>query len=270
MLQNLHTHSTLCHGKDTPEELVKEAIKRGFDSIGFSSHASSSFTELGSNARDYINEVLSVKKKYEDRIKIFLGVELDYYSGGYLDPTPYEYRIGSVHASIMDGSKIIVPFDHDYESSKHALLTVFGGDGMKYASEYYKRVAEMPSLFDYEIVGHFDLVSIYSEKFPPLFDIESKEYKSIALEALHAVREKREFFEVNTGAMSKRIRTLPYPEPFILKEMKALGCKLILSSDCHYKEKLTYGFDEVKKLISECGFAELYYLGDNGFFGEKI
>ena len=37
--QNLHTHSTFCDGKNTPEDTVKKAIERGFDSIGFSIHS---------------------------------------------------------------------------------------------------------------------------------------------------------------------------------------------------------------------------------------
>lgn len=269
MLQNLHTHTTFCHGNDTPEELVLEAIKQGFDSIGMSSHASSSHTDLGSNPSEYIREVLRVKEKYKNKIRVFLGIELDYYSVGYVDPTPYEYRIGSVHSSVLDGG-IIVPFDYDYESSKYALDTVFGGDGIKYAAEYYKRVAEMPFVFDYEIVGHFDLVSKFGEKYPPIFDEESSAYRDLALEALHAVRERREIFEVNTGAMGRKIRTSPYPAVFILKEMKKLKCKLILSSDCHDKNCLTTGFAEARELVRSVGFDEIYYLGENGFFGEKI
>ena len=38
-LQNLHTHTTYCDGKDTPEEMVLEGLERGFHSIGFSIHS---------------------------------------------------------------------------------------------------------------------------------------------------------------------------------------------------------------------------------------
>lgn len=34
--QNLHTHTTFCDGVDAPEELIREAMARGFDSLGFS------------------------------------------------------------------------------------------------------------------------------------------------------------------------------------------------------------------------------------------
>ena len=40
MKRNLHTHSTFCDGKNTPEEMVRAAIAKGFDAIGFSSHFS--------------------------------------------------------------------------------------------------------------------------------------------------------------------------------------------------------------------------------------
>ncbi len=38
MKQNLHTHCRFCDGKDTIEDLVRTAIDKGFDSLGFSSH----------------------------------------------------------------------------------------------------------------------------------------------------------------------------------------------------------------------------------------
>ena len=38
-LQNLHTHTTYCDGKNTAEEMVQKAIELGFRSLGFSGHA---------------------------------------------------------------------------------------------------------------------------------------------------------------------------------------------------------------------------------------
>ena len=79
MLQNLHTHSSFCDGKNTPEEIVEYAISRGFDSIGFSSHAVTEFN-IDCELRDipgYISCVNALKKKYEGKIEIFLGAEFD-------------------------------------------------------------------------------------------------------------------------------------------------------------------------------------------------
>lgn len=45
--QNLHTHTCFCDGKDTPEEMIQEALKRGFDSLGFSMHSYLSCSVFG-------------------------------------------------------------------------------------------------------------------------------------------------------------------------------------------------------------------------------
>lgn len=42
---NYHTHSTFCDGKDTPEEMVLEAIRLGCPEIGFSGHSYTDFDE---------------------------------------------------------------------------------------------------------------------------------------------------------------------------------------------------------------------------------
>ena len=39
MKTNYHTHTIWCDGKDDPETVILSAIDKGFDEIGFSSHA---------------------------------------------------------------------------------------------------------------------------------------------------------------------------------------------------------------------------------------
>ncbi len=269
MLQNLHTHCTYCDGRDTPREMVEAAIALGFDSLGFSSHANST-SSLGSIMRDvdgYHKEISALKAEYADRIKIYLGTELDRYSEGRLADFKYDYLIGSTHSTKV-GDEFIF-YDMGLDVAKDAINRVLGGDSEKYFKLYYGTVAEMPEHIPMDIVGHFDLLTKYCEQ-EILFDEESRAYRSSALEALHAVRERCEIFEVNTGAIGRGYRTTPYPAPFILDEMRRLDCKLILSSDCHDKRRLDCNFAEAKEYIRAHGFCELYYLTDTGFVGEKI
>lgn len=271
MLQNLHTHTTFCDGRDTPEDTVKEAIKRGFDSIGFSAHAITEFN-IDCELRDvsgYIEEVNSLKEKYAGIIDIFLGAEFDYYSAGLMPDGCYDYKIGSVHFAKTDGEEYL-DFDYKPEIMRRQINKFFGGNSVAYAKRYYEIMADMPNKIRADIVGHFDLLTKFTEKNPDILDTGNKEYKSAALEALHAVREKMEFFEVNTGAISRGHRTLPYPAPFILDEMKSLKCKLVLTSDCHSKEFLGCHFNESKEYIKSHGFDSLWYLTKNGFVEEKI
>ena len=270
MLQNLHTHTTLCDGKNTPEEMIESAIEKGFDSLGFSGHAPmvrQSEWQLRS-VDGYKEKINELKKLYEGRIKIFLGIELDYYSKGLVADEGFDYKIGSVHLAFKDG--VPLDFDHSYEYSKGYVEELFGGNSLEYAKLYYSTLADLPNALDFDFVGHIDVLTKFSEKHPDLIDIESKEYENVALSALHALREKKEFFEVNTGAISRGHRTTPYPAPFILDEMKRLNCKLLLTSDCHASNAIDCAFDDAKEYIKAHGFDTLYYLTESGFVGEKI
>ncbi len=44
VLQNLHTHTSYCDRKDSPETIVKYGIEKGFDSLGFSGHSYMSYS----------------------------------------------------------------------------------------------------------------------------------------------------------------------------------------------------------------------------------
>ena len=61
-LQNLHTHSTYCDGKDTPEEIINAALDMGFDSVGFSSHSYMHYSPASVKIGDKI-KMFSVMQK---------------------------------------------------------------------------------------------------------------------------------------------------------------------------------------------------------------
>lgn len=271
MLQNLHTHVKYCDGKDTPREMVERALALGFTALGFSSHANTCFDdtcELRGNVTAYRTEIQELKKEYEGRIKIYLGTELDYYTPGYMDLDGYDYKIASVHYGVKDGAKIC--YDFSVERSQRDINEYFGGDIMAYAGLYYETMADMPNVLSGDFVGHFDIVTKFEEKAPHLFNTGAPEYRKMALEALHAVREKYELFEVNTGAIGRGHKNVPYPAPFILDEMRAVGAKLLISTDCHNKNYLDCGFAEAVELIRAHGFKVIYELTDGGFKGRKI
>ena len=252
--------------------MIEGALALGFDSLGFSGHAPTAQDTSWETKRPlvdkYIAEASALREEYSDRIKIFIGLELDLYSNGLVNTSGLDYAIGSVHMAKKDGTWY--DFDHCYEEARRSIDTLFGGDPIAYTKSYYENLVTMARTVDFDIVGHFDVVTKFSEKHPELIPTETKEYKSIALEALAAIREKKEIFEVNTGAISRGHRTTPYPAPFILDEMKRLDCKLVLTSDCHVASGLDCAFTETRGYIKAHGFDELYYLTEKGFIGEKI
>jgi len=145
----------------------------------------------------------------------------------------------------------------------------FNGDGMKYVKTYYEQMLKLAEYPEIDIIAHFDLLTKFCEKID-LFDMESKEYKNIAFETLEVLAKTGKFFEINSGAISRGYRTTPYPAPFILKEMSKLGCKIVITTDCHNKEFLDCNIKESKLLAKECGFKEFYVLKDSEFVPVKL
>lgn len=260
--QNLHTHSTFCDGKDTPEEMILTALEKGFSSVGFSAHSTttSPFSMSAENAALYLPAIQALKETYKDRIDIFCGLEFDVFSG--VLPEGYDYVIGSIH--YIDTEVGPVGFDQSQEVVSNIINTHFSGDGMAYAKQYYKQLAELPSFGKFDILGHFDIIAKHSENIE-FFDMTSKEYRSWATEAAEAIAGKIPFFEVNTGAISRGYRTTPYPDPFIIKELKRLGFGAVITSDCHDRNHLDCWREEAKELLKACGFQEHYVLKETGF-----
>lgn len=262
--QNLHTHSNFCDGVDTPEELVKAAIEKGFSSLGFSGHSFMHFSPKHSMSIEgterYKKEVNRLKEKYSEHIDIFCGLEFDELSE--IPLSGYDYLIGSVHYFLINGE--YVGFDRDAAAVRDVVNNYFGGDGMKYAEAYYTALSKLPEYGQFDIIGHFDLITKHCENVS-FFDESSPRYLQYALIAAESLAGKIPFFEVNTGAIARGYRTTPYPSIPILNELKRLGYGAVISSDCHNKNMLDCAFDDAVRLLKYCGFNEYYYLTENGF-----
>lgn len=259
--QNLHIHTTFCDGKDTPEEMIVEACKKGFQSIGFSSHSFMRGYSLPQQLIDeYRQEIAALRKKYANKIEIYCGLECEMY--GNTDLSGFDYLIGAIHY-FRFGDKF-VPFDRDVQDVRDINERYFGGDGMAYVRAYYRALAELPQYGSYDIIAHFDLITKLCEK-EQFFDERSKEYQMIALEAAEQLAGKIPYFEINTGAMARGYRTTPYPDLFLIKELKRLGFGAVISSDCHDSRYLDYGYQEAEKLLKKCGFKEKFVLTKSGF-----
>nr|MCR4719555.1 PHP domain-containing protein [Bacillota bacterium] len=179
-LCDLHIHTTYCDGKNTPEEVVLEAIRKNMDEIGFSAHSYTHFDESYCMKKDkiqaYKDEISSLKEKYKDKIKILCGIEQDFYSD---EPTDgYDYVIGSVHY-LKIGDEFI-PIDESADCLKKAVKKYYDGDFYKIAEDYFSTVAKIKNA---QIIGHFDLISKFNEGFC-LFDESDERYMKSYKKAL--------------------------------------------------------------------------------------
>lgn len=263
--QNLHTHTTYADGKDTPEELILEAIKRGFSSLGFSEHSYMEFSSYPyqmtvEDMAKYKAEIRELKEKYRGKIDIFCGLEYEYYSSVPTDGL--DYMIGSVHYLEIGGK--ILGFDSGLSETIEYVNNNFSGSGLAFAEKYFETVATLPSRGNFDIIGHFDLLVKNNER-GRFIDTSSNKYLSFGIEAIRSLKGKIPLFEVNTGAIARGYATLPYPQLEFLKEFKKCDFGAVISSDCHNKRYLDCNFDAARELLILAGFSSVWVLTENGF-----
>lgn len=239
---DLHTHTTFCDGKDTPEAMVQEAIRKDMTCIGFSGHSYTFFDESycmsPSGTYAYRREIQRLKNLYGSRIDILCGVEQDFYSTAPTDG--FDYIIGSVH--YLKIGDHYIPVDESPDILKAAAKNYYDGDIYLLTEDYFNTVAQVVTKTGANIIGHFDLISKFNDR-EPLFDENHPRYEAAWKKALDILLPFQVPFEINTGAISRGYKAQPYPAPNMIDYIHARGGKTILTSDSHRKETLCFAFD---------------------------
>ncbi len=240
---NFHTHTHFCDGRHAPEDIVKTAIEKGFSALGFSGHAYTSFDNSCcmsvEGTKRYKEEINRLKHLYRDRIALYCGIEMDYYSED--DTDGYDFVIGSVHYTHKNGR--FYSFDG---GGRHfaETLAAFDNDAYALAENYYSLLEDIVRKLHPDIIGHFDLVTKFNEG-NRFFSEEHPRYRAAAGHAAAVLAQENCLFEINTGGMARGYRSVPYPSFDIVEQLANSGARFILASDCHDKNMLDYGFRDV-------------------------
>ena len=257
----VHTHTTFCDGASTPEETVQAALGLGFVSLGFSGHGAAAYDDAAMTPAaevQYRREILRLQAAYAGQLELLLGQEHDALSpyAGY----PYDYLIESVHYLRHQGDLLCVDLSR---ADTEAHIRRFG-DPYAYCRAYFETCAAAYEKSPANIAGHLDLVSKFNGA-GDLFDEADPRYLGPAREALAVAVERGLAVEVNTGAMARGYRPIPYPAPALLRTLRELGGRVILTSDCHDAARLTYGYAEALALLRAEGFRTALVLRASGF-----
>jgi len=244
----------MCDGKDTLAEMARAAYEAGAVSFGASGHSHTPMPEdegcvLPADMTAYRAEVLRLREEYAGRMDVLLGIELDNCAD--VTAEGFDYWIGSVHRLRgPDGGWYTV--DWDAEALERCRREAFGGDALMMAGSYYDEVRRMAAMRP-DILGHIDLIAKFNEN-GTFFDEEDSRYRSAALDALHAADPGETLLEINTGAMSRGYRSVPYPALFLLQEWREMGGRIILTSDAHSAGDIVYGYAQAAALAEAAGF----------------
>lgn len=260
MKTNYHTHTLWCDGNDSSEDMILSAIEKGFGVIGFSSHMAFplayDWEVAPSDAGRYVDEIRTLAKKYEHRIKVLCGGEADYIRGmttpekSRYEALGLDYLIGSLHTVIApDGGEASV--DSSPELLVEGINKHFSGDAKAFVKAYFEQEREMLK-YDFDILGHPDLVRKYNVKHP-YFDEKADWFFEELDKTAAAIAASGKIVEVNTGAISRGWLDDAYPSLEFRDRLRAHGVKFILNSDAHFADGLDCAFDrfaDAEKYVS--------------------
>ena len=262
---NLHQHTVYSDGKNTIEEVVISAIENNMVSIGISDHSftlhDSSYCMKETDYENYLAEIELVKQKYAGKVDVFKGIELDYYSK--INANLFDYIIASVHYLYGNGKYYAI--DHSLDIQLDYLNNCCNGDVYVFAKNYYNVLVNHVKNVKPTFVGHFDVITKFG-----LFDNAGEKYRKIAVNALNEVLKYCNVIEVNTGAIIRRLRSNPYPDVFLLKEILNKGGEVTLSSDSHDKSNIVSFFENSVELLKELGFKYVVQFDGKNFVKQYI
>jgi histidinol-phosphatase (PHP family) len=264
MLTNYHTHTRFSDGKGEPEEFVQQAIKLGFEALGFSEHSplpfDNTFALKANKLYEYTSTIRSLGKAYASDINLFLSMEIDFipgYSENFeelITQCGLDYTIGSVHLVISPGGELWFIDGPVPEIYDDGLKFFFGGDIRKAVTAYFHQTNRMIETQTPDIIGHMDKIKMHNQQ--RFFREDEPWYKALINETLDLITQKGTIVEVNTRGIYKKRSATTYPGIEILKQLKILGIPVTISSDAHQAQEMNGAFNEAYSLLHEAGVNE--------------
>lgn len=256
-----HIHSPYCpHGtNDSFEEYIDNAMKLGYSEISFTEHA-----PLPSNFLDptpdkdsgmnpeyielYIADLRGLKQKYQSKIKINIGLEVDYIVDFEQETTNLLNKYGrflddsilSVHFIKHQNDYFCLDFSDD-EFSK--IISYFGSTEEVYKAYYElikKSIIANLGPFKPKRIGHMTLAHKYQRKFPC-----NASFKEDIMTILDLVCKNNMSLDYNGAGVNKPLCQEPYPSEWIVKEAYNRKIPLVYGSDAHTARDLNQGFNHL-------------------------
>jgi histidinol-phosphatase (PHP family) len=265
-----HTHTHFCDGTSASELYAKNALQLHFHSLGFSGHAPLPFTNnfalTPSKLTQYCNEIKSLQSKYQDKLNVLLGLEMDYIPEisipfeELIKKCQLDYTIGSVHFVrnpvkerlwFIDGPK--------REIWDKGLEEVMEGDVKGGVTFYYQQIQEMIEQEKPDIVGHLDKIMMYNAH--RYFSESESWYRYLVIETLEKVHQSGVILEINTRGLYKKNCEQLFPSETFLPIIKEMGIPVIISADAHDPSEIGLLFTQTLHLLLSKGFEKIYHKG---------
>lgn len=275
---SFHTHSEFCDGKSTMEEFCNRALKLGFQSIGFTSHAPvpfhNNFSIRFEKLQEYMQMVDANRSKFSDRLQIFMGLEADYIPGITVRFDEWQrlvntdFIIGSVHLVRHPESGELWFIDGPSENFVNGLDHVFHNDAENAVRCYFKQVREMVLVEKPCVIGHIDKVKMNNQD--RFFLTSDQFYMEELEETLNVVKNSGSIVEINSRGIYRGRYHESFPSISVVKRCLDLNIPLTLASDSHQVDELQAGFDLAYDIAHRAGVKEIMVYEQTGWSAKAL
>lgn len=246
MYTNYHAHTARCyHAYGTEEEFILRAIDAGFSEFGFSDHAPYLFNGFFSNFRmepdklkDYVDTIQALRKKYADEIKIYVGLEMEYYPAHFDD---------TLRFVINSGVEYLILGQHFTNNEYDGVHVTHGSDVKKeHLLQYVNQVLCAIDTGVFTYIAHPDTID---------YNTKSPEYADEMYKICVAAKKANLPLEINLlGFVTNR----HYPSYDFLKLAADCGNDVIIGFDAHsvndvFSPRVESGIEQIKALTKELG-----------------
>ncbi|WP_400242803.1 histidinol-phosphatase HisJ [Niallia sp. JL1B1071] len=254
-----HIHTPFCpHGtKDSLKQYVEQALALGFTEMTFTEHAplpkgfiDTTPTQDSSITFEtlpiYLKEIQSLKKEYEEIIKINVGLEIDYIEGFELEIRNFLADWGHLlDDSILSVHFLKNPMNNHYDCVDYSpelfgqIVKQYGGISNVYNSYYQTLLKSIQADLGPakpKRIGHMTLI----HKFQDLYPVD-QDFQTIIFTILNEVKNKGYELDYNGAGVNKPFCKEPYPSKWIVEEAIKRNIPLVYGSDAHQAKDLGQG-----------------------------
>jgi histidinol-phosphatase (PHP family) len=264
----IHTHTHFCDGKGDVESFCLKALEKGFSSLGFSSHAPI-FKKTGiasdghmkeERLEAYLDEGRAAKRRWEGRLSIYLGLEVDFIPG-LMGPADKDYRdmgldyiIGSVHYVVPPrGAPFTV--DGPPEELEEGIREGWDGEARGAVDAYWDSLEAMLRAGGLDVLGHPDLIKKNNPQ-NRWFSEEDGFYRARIAAAAALSAQTGVTAEINTGGINRKKVSVPYPSLPFLKLFRENRVPMVINADAHRCEDLDGHYPEAREALLAAGYTE--------------
>lgn len=260
---NYHQHTFRCGHADLDmldEDYVKEAIEAGLKKIAFTDHApEKNKIDKSHNTRmeyeqkeEYLESIIKLKEKYQDKIEIETGFEVEYLPGE--EDNILELKKAS--------DKIILGQHFVYNDDKELLYVWEDNLTDRMIALYGEYVAKAMSLCIPDIIAHPDVYMVGRKQFGKKEEAvahmicQVAEKYQIPLEInLNRIYQRtyfqnEKFDELSDNEKEERLVKVAYPCKGFWKIVANYRVKVLYGIDVHHRNQIPY-FENLQKLATK-------------------